>query len=177
LTISWEGDLNYYQRQYEQAIAQHQRVLEINPDFADAHQSLADDYFAKGMCQKSMEESGAYMRVMGYPNMEVHAREIYAKSGCAGFLQGRIEVENDSSNMEFYFPYQVAQDYARLNDKEKALSWLERCYNEQVGMNFVKIDPAFDNLHSEPRFVDLVKRMGFPNWLRNRFNIDILSIP
>ena len=62
-----------------------------------------------------------------------------------------------------YYPYQVAQDYARLGDKEEALYWLDRCYYEGVGMNFVKVDSVFDNLHSEPRFAGLLKRMGFPD--------------
>ena len=162
-TNNGEGDLYFYQRDYDRAIAQHKRVLEIDPNYAFAHLSLHDDYFAKGMCEQAMQEATTYITLMGYPEVGANARHVYASSGCKGFLLTRIRAQSDSANMEFYYPYQVAEDYARLGDKEKALLWLERCYSEGVGMNFVKFDPAFDSLHSDPRFVDLIKRMGFPN--------------
>lgn len=159
-TNSWLGDLYFFERDYDRAIAQHKRVLEIVPDYAEAHQSLADDYFAKGMCKESLQEGGIYMRIMGFPEIEELGRKTYATSGCGGVLRGRIKIQSDPTDMANYFPYQVAQDYARLGNKEKALYWLDRCFNEGVGMNFVKIDPVFDSLHSEPQFSDLLKRMG-----------------
>lgn len=54
-------------------------------------------------------------------------------------------------------------DYGRLGDKDQAFLWLNRCYEEGAGMNFVKFDPAFDNVRSDSRFADLLRRMGFPN--------------
>jgi hypothetical protein len=71
-------------------------------------------------------------------------------------------IESDSSKLEFYEPTRAASDYALLGDKEKALYWLERCYTEHVGMVWVKVDPVFDSLHADPRFADLLKRLGFP---------------
>jgi eukaryotic-like serine/threonine-protein kinase len=162
-TNSWQGDLYFYEHQFDKAIAQHQRVLEIDPNYADAHLSLADDYIEKGMCDKAAQEATTFMALMGYPKIAAHGREAFAKSGCKGFLLARIRGQNDAANTEFYFPYEVAQDYARLGDKDKAFYWLDRCYNESVGMNFVKVDPPFDSLHSDPRFADLLRRMGFPN--------------
>lgn len=161
-TNSWLGDLYFYQREYDRAIAQHKKVLEIVPEYADAHQSLADDYFAKGMCREGLREGGEYIRIMGFPEIEEQSHKTYATSGCNGVYRERIKKQSDPADMVNYFPYQVAQDYARLGDKEKALYWLSRCYNEGVGMNFVKFDPAFDGLRSEPRFLDLLKLMGFP---------------
>jgi hypothetical protein len=87
----------------------------------------------------------------------------YATAGCNGFLKLRTDIESDAGKMDFYFPYQVAQDYARLGDKEKAFDWLNRCFEEGAGMNFVRFDPAFDSLHSDSRFADLLRRMGLPN--------------
>jgi serine/threonine protein kinase/tetratricopeptide (TPR) repeat protein len=162
-TNSWEGDLYYNEHQFDKAIAQHQRVLEIDPNYADAHLSLSDDYFAKGMCEQGMQEAATYMKLIGYPDVESRAHRIYTRSGCKGFLLERIRKQSDAQNMEFYFPFQVAEDYVRLGDKEKAFYWLDRCYNEGIGMNFVKLEPAFDDLHSDPRFSDLLKRMGLPN--------------
>jgi tetratricopeptide (TPR) repeat protein len=162
-TNAWLGDLYFYERDYDRAIVQHKKVLEIAPDYADAHQSLADDYFAKGMCKEALQEGGEYMRIMGFPEIAERGRRTFSTSGCSGVLRERIGTQSDPTEMVNYYPYRVAQDYARLAEKEKALYWLERCYKEGVGMDFVKIGPVFDTLHAEPRFADLLKRMGYPN--------------
>jgi len=121
-----------------------------------------DAYYAKGMCEQVQQSASTYMTLMGFPKEAASGKSAFSESGCKGFLRIRIAIQNDSTKMEYYYPYQVAQDYARLGDKEKAFFWLDRCYQEGAGMNFVKIDPAFDSLHSDPRFADLVRRVGLP---------------
>lgn len=60
-------------------------------------------------------------------------------------------------------PCDVAMFYAGLGDKDKALAWLERAFDEQSPCLVVlKVDPLFDSLRSDPRFQDLVRRMNFP---------------
>jgi hypothetical protein len=59
----------------------------------------------------------------------------------------------------------VPQVYAQLGDKQKALEWLSRSYEEREPLGtLLNVDPAFDSLHSDRRFGDLVRRMGLaPN--------------
>jgi hypothetical protein len=61
--------------------------------------------------------------------------------------------------------FDTAQAYARLGEKEKALEWLERDYEERKSLGtLLNVDPAFDSLRSDQRFGDLVRRMGLtPN--------------
>jgi hypothetical protein len=115
------------------------------------------------MCHEAQQEASTYVTLMGYGGKSDLGARAYATAGCNGFLQVRIHIESDAGKMDSYFPYQVAQDYARLGDTEKAFYWLNRCFQEGAGMNFVKFDPAFDSLHSDPRFADLLRRMGLPN--------------
>lgn len=63
-----------------------------------------------------------------------------------------------------YVPgYNVAMVYAGLGRKEQALTFLEKAYADRCStLMFIKVDPEFDSLHSEPRFADLVRRMNFP---------------
>jgi hypothetical protein len=86
----------------------------------------------------------------------------YAGPRRVGWLQHRISLQNDRGNLEFYFPWQVVTDYARLGDKENAFLWLEKCYAERQGLEFLKVEPALEGLHSDPRFADLMRRVGLP---------------
>lgn len=160
---SWEGQIFLYQHDFEGAIQQFKRILETDPNYANAHLALADAYIAKGMCHEALQEASTYMTLMGFGDKSHSGERAYATAGCNGFLRLRIDIESDAGKMDFYFPYQVAQDYARMGDKEKAFYWLNRCYQEGAGMNFVKFDPAFDGLHSDQRFADLLRRVGIPN--------------
>jgi len=159
---SWLGELSYYEHDLDKAITLYKKVLETDPNYAYPHLGLSDTYFVKGMCEPAVKEVMTYMDLTGYPQTAANGRQAYARSGCNGFLLTRIAVENDSSKLDFYEPTRAASDYALLGDKEKALYWLERCYAEHAGMVWVKVDPVFDSLHSDPRFADLMKRIGFP---------------
>lgn len=138
---SWQGQIYLYAHDFDKAIAEFTRILEVDPNYANAHLAMAEAYLAKGMCQQAQEQSSIYMTLAGYPKIGAYGKQVYDKSGCRGFLQARIHIQDNPAEMEFYYPYQVAEDYARLGDKDKAISWLERCFNEGVGMNFVKYDP------------------------------------
>jgi TolB-like protein/Tfp pilus assembly protein PilF/predicted Ser/Thr protein kinase len=156
------GQLFYFRRQYDQAIAQFQKILEIDSNYALAYFFMSEAHFTKGEYAAGVQEGGQYFIASGYPAVAVAFKQAYAKSGYRGALQNRISRQSDSGTLEFYFPWQVATDYARLGDKEKAFVWLEKCYAERAGLQFLKIEPALESLHSDPRFTDLVRRVGFP---------------
>ena len=160
---SWEGQIHLYQHDFDGAITQFKRILETDPNYANAHLELGDAYFGKGMCHEAQQEASTYMTLMGFAEKADPGARAYAAAGCSGFLKLRIDIESDARKMDLYYPYQVAEDYARLGDKQKAFYWLNRCFEEGAGMNFVKFEPAFDSLHSDPRFADLLRRMGLPN--------------
>jgi hypothetical protein len=123
---------------------------------------MSGAHFAKGEYAEAVEEGRLYLIATGYPALAAEAKQTYAKSGYTGALQHRISKQSNPRDMGLYYPWQVAQDYARLGDKEKAFLWLEKCYAERVGLLGLKVEPALDSLHSDPRFADLVRRVGFP---------------
>jgi serine/threonine protein kinase/tetratricopeptide (TPR) repeat protein len=159
---AWLGFMSYFEHDLDKAIRLYGQVLETDPNYAETHLELSDAYFAKGMCEQGVKEALTYMELTGYSKAATQGKQTYAKSGCKGPLLDRIARESDASNLEFYDPSRAAGDYALLGDKEKAFYWLERCYTERAGMAWVKVDPVFDSLHSDPRFADLLKRIGFP---------------
>jgi TolB-like protein/tRNA A-37 threonylcarbamoyl transferase component Bud32/Tfp pilus assembly protein PilF len=156
------GQLLYFQRQYDQAIEQFQKILEIDPNYATAYLLMFDAHFEKRDYAAAVQEESQYFTSSGFPEVAAEFKQAYAKSGYRGALQFRVGRQSDPRTLEFYFPWQVALDYARLGDKEKSFLWLERCYAERQGLEFLKIEPALESLHSDPRFADLVRRVGFP---------------
>jgi tetratricopeptide (TPR) repeat protein len=156
------GQLSYFRGQYDQALAELQKVTEIDTNYATAYLYMAEAHFAKREYAAGVQSAAQYSVSGGYPTVAAEFKQAYARSGYRGALQYRISRQNDPGNLEFYFPWQVATDYARLGDKEKAFLWLEKCYAERSGLMFLKVEPALEGLHSDPRFADLMRRAGFP---------------
>jgi hypothetical protein len=67
------------------------------------------------------------------------------------------------SRQEYVSPYAVALIYTALGDKNRAFLWLEKAYRDRYWMMaFFKVDPRLDPLRSDPRFADLLRRIGLP---------------
>ena len=157
------GQIFHFRRQYDLAIAQYRKLLEIEPNYAFAHLAGSETYFATGEYAAAVEQWELYMIGIGYPAMAAEAKQAYAKSGVRGALQYRISRQSDPSKLELYYPWQVTLDYARLGDKDRAFLWLQKCYSERAGLVLLKVEPALDILRSDPRYSDLIRRVGFPN--------------
>ena len=153
----------YLARQYDRSLAELQKVLEMDPDYPTAHLIISEARIAKGENEAGMEEYSQFLSASGYPAVAAELKQAYAKSGYTGALRARIARQSDATNLDLYYPMEVALDYVRLGDKDKAFLWLERCYRERSGLVFLKVDPALDPLRSDPRFTDLLRRLGFPN--------------
>ena len=76
-------------------------------------------------------------------------------------LLKRIEIAKNESP-EDYEPYAAAQSYIMLGDKDQALTWLNKAYDARSQILFTKVDPHWDTIRSDPRFADLLRRMGLP---------------
>jgi hypothetical protein len=74
-----------------------------------------------------------------------------------------LERARQQSKRQEIPPLRIAQLYAGLGEKQRALDWLEKAYDERDPMMaFLNVSPSLDSLHSERRFQDLVRRMNFP---------------
>jgi hypothetical protein len=70
---------------------------------------------------------------------------------------------NEHSHREYVSPYYMALAYIGVAEKDDTFAWLERAYQERdFWLRFLKVDPVWDSLHSDPRFQDLVRRVGLP---------------
>jgi adenylate cyclase len=74
-----------------------------------------------------------------------------------------IEDLKKLSSRPYVDPYWIAATYAGLNDNDRAFEYLEKSFQDHAGLlAFVKPDPFFDNLRTDPRYADLLRRMGLP---------------
>jgi hypothetical protein len=82
--------------------------------------------------------------------------------GLKGLIKNDIPFIGDPAHRVIYDPMGVAIDYADFGDEDKAFEWLERAYRDRAGLQWIKVDPGLDSLRSDPRFDDLLRRIGFP---------------
>ena len=155
----------FYAGKYNEAEEQFKKAIELNPDFFVTHYHLAWLYSHLGQYQNAIAELTTGRRLAGDDRVRVAASQevaltkAFTTEGARGFWQ-QIQRENEKfgrSVGEFDTP----QVYARLGEKEKALKGLQHNYEERRSLGtLLNVDPAFDSLHSDERFGDLVRRMG-----------------
>jgi TolB-like protein/cytochrome c-type biogenesis protein CcmH/NrfG len=160
------GEMYFHARRYDEAIAQFRKTIEIEPNFPSAHWMLGRAYEAKRQYSKAVEEfikmievSGPGARSLGNPN-EMH--DAYANGGWNGYLRYFIAECRKPETTGGYKPaYPVAASFAELGEKDEAFAWLAKAYDERdYQLTLLKVAPEMDNLRSDPRFTDLLRRVG-----------------
>jgi eukaryotic-like serine/threonine-protein kinase len=154
-----------YTRQYAQCIEEAKKVLEIDPTFASAHYHLSYCYELSGKYDLWLEEWEKGARILNDPELPFveAARRQYPKSGHSDVLKRLVAFEGHIAKGTYIDPAWTANHYAVLGDKDKAFARLEKAYAEKsTTIRYLKVDPGFDSLRSDPRYADLLKRMGLP---------------
>lgn len=150
-------------RQYDRAIEQCHKALEIDPNFTTAHGNLYFLYIRTGMYDQALDEFEKWAPLRGIPpETSVALRWAYRKSSIMGFYRKAIELDNRR-----IYPQLDSVDraaiYAKLGEKNSALDDLEKAWKERSPwMENLNVDPEWDNMRSEPRFQELVRKVGLP---------------
>jgi tetratricopeptide (TPR) repeat protein len=152
----------YYTRHYDEAIESGKKTLELDPKFASAHRLLSLAYQGKRMFAEALEENVRWGEA-GWDKAEVMvaAAQLHAAAGneqeSRRLLQTVLQGQSLSGNLH----RGIALVYASLGEKELALDWLEKTYHRQAeSISSIKVDPKFDILRSEPRLIELMKKVG-----------------
>ena len=150
------------QRDCDKAIAQAQKTLEIDANFGLAYEVLAGCYEAKGMYDKSIEAGARELILFGAPEAAAELKRVYATTSIKGVRLWYIRQNSDPAKPG-YNPTSVAANYALLGDKYNAFVWLEKAYEQRASeLIFLKTGREWENLRSDPRYADLLRRIGFP---------------
>jgi tetratricopeptide (TPR) repeat protein len=162
------GAIFHWSRKPEHAIEHFQRVLELNPNFRLVYWFLADAYVEKGDFASAIATIENAPIALNDPVTLSAAAHAYGKAGeRRKALEILSELERQSSQ-EYEPAFHIAQIYLGLGDHEQALAWLEKaCDERSVWLIWLGVDPKFDPLRSDPRFEDLLRRVGLPHSFDN----------
>jgi len=157
------GMLLLYERQYDKAIKHYLRMREVEPDSHRTNWYMSLAYQGKGMYAEAVEEFIEHGRTVGFlkPQEILGLREAFQTSGWQGFLRQKLVVANGKPK-DLYIPANIrAGIYGFLGDKDPAFQWLEKGIEEHdPEMSKLKIEPAYDNLRSDPRFIQILQRLN-----------------
>jgi tetratricopeptide (TPR) repeat protein len=148
-----------------------QKTTQLFPSFANDHQRLAHLYtyreeFEKAIVEETQPRILAGEDPRSVVQLEESLRKAFAARGPRGYREKLLELSqrSDSPPEAYTTNDDLAILYARLGEKQKALQALEQAYKERrLHMTEIGVEPAFDTLRSEPRFQDLVDRIGVPH--------------
>jgi tetratricopeptide (TPR) repeat protein len=138
----------------------------MDPNYAQAHRQLGNEYQLMGKYDLWLEE---WRKAASLSNdreslaMAEEVARVYSRSGYKASITREIEMTKQLVKRRYVDPVDFAYSYAELGDKEQAFAWLEKAFAEKSGgLETIKVVPALDQWHSDPRYVDLLKRMGMP---------------
>jgi DNA-binding winged helix-turn-helix (wHTH) protein/TolB-like protein/Flp pilus assembly protein TadD len=155
------GQVYYLLRRYDDVIDLGHKLLEFEPNFNSARWTLGLAYREKGEYDAAVEQLRKGIAQMKAPAPLSHLAYAYAKMGRKDEAKRLLEELKHLSTQRYVSSALIANIFVGLGDKDRAFEWLEKGYEERdFRMIFLKVAPMLDNLRSDPRFTDLLRRMG-----------------
>lgn len=153
-------------RQFDLMIEQSKRTMEIDQNFPNIHQTLSRAYHEQGKYDLWLQEWEKFARLSEDANelalVEAAKRE-YPKSGQLGAFRAAALVQERQAKQHYVDPGWIAGTFAMSGEKDKAFSYLEKACAEKSGfLLHLKDSTPFGSLRSDPRYPELLKRMGLP---------------
>jgi tetratricopeptide (TPR) repeat protein len=169
LSLIINADLSaplFFARQYDRATDSLVKTLEMDPNFALAHGRLGLAYQHMGMYEEAIAEYQRVIELSGSradnPAMLAALAGAYAVSGRKDQARDILHRLKEQSQREYVSPCDIAEIHAALGEKDHAFEWLEKAYEARSSdLRFLKVSQLMDSLRLDPRFQDLLRRVGF----------------
>jgi tetratricopeptide (TPR) repeat protein len=160
VSVAW---VFYFARQYDEAVEQCRKTLELDPHFHQAHWMLGQAYRQKGMYDEAIAEFQKAVALSGGEPIQVAVLgHGYAVAGNRAEAQKILNDLKELSKRRYFPPYFIALIHVGLNDKDQAFEWLEKAFAERsANLTVLRAEPMFDPVRSDARFQDLLHRVGF----------------
>ncbi len=152
----WDG-------QYQRGIKEYQKTIELDPSFPAVYEYLGDAYDLQGMHAKAVANWEKSLELEGYGALAKLIGDSFDKGGYSAALHVRIDAIQRGLLASLVSPIRIARDYIRLEDYNSAFKWLNRSFEQhQSELTYIGSDPLYRKLRSDPRYADLLRRMGLP---------------
>ena len=165
-TYLWSGD-------YQKALQQFQHTIDLEPTFPLAHFFYAGLLTEMGRYEEAIKENQTGELLSGASPEEAGAlaaefQKALQVGGPKRYWQKNLGItlkEYTRAGIQYFPAIGVASAYARVGDKENAFQWLDKSFQDREGQDITLVRwlPDFKSLHTDPRFADLLRRMGLPN--------------
>jgi TolB-like protein/Tfp pilus assembly protein PilF len=151
-------------KDYDKAIAQCHKAMELDPSFYLPHFVLGWIEIARGgNYSKAIEEFRVAQSMETQPIIVAYLGNAYARNGQKDKAMEMLNELNQLSGRRFVTPFCQALVYLGLRENSQAIDWLEKAYEgRSVWLAWLKVEPIYDPLRSDPRFQALYKKMNFP---------------
>jgi DNA-binding winged helix-turn-helix (wHTH) protein/TolB-like protein/Tfp pilus assembly protein PilF len=157
-----EGQSLAYAGRLDEALDRLQKTTELEPNFWMPHLFTSGVYMQKGMYTEAVTEARMTRKLAPFQTASA-AYEGYAlaRSGRADEARAVLDELVTLAGKRFVPPYHIALIYSGLGDRDNALAWLERGFEQRdPKMTFLKVDSKLDDLREDPRFISLMGRMN-----------------
>jgi len=156
------GLILYYARQYDRALEELKKSIELFPDHGANYSYLSCVYAQLGQFEEAINAKlHVYEITQGNSELSPWLAYCYALSGNRAETQKRLRDIIEYSKKGFVSYIVIARVYVGLGDKEQAFIWLDKAYSEKDSrLTYLKADPTFDPLRSDPHFTALLKKIG-----------------
>lgn len=159
LMTSFLGEAFYFNRHYKEAENECRKALELEPNFPVAHWHLGLIYEQQGLYDEAISEHQKAIELSGgSPRLIAALGHAYAK---AGKREEALQVITQLNQREYVSALEVASIHLALGDKKNVFEFLNRAFNERsFHITYIKIRPEFDSIRNDPRFEDLIRKIG-----------------
>jgi TolB-like protein/Tfp pilus assembly protein PilF len=148
-------------RRYDEAITKLNNLIAANPEFPPYYGYRAEAYWHQGNIDAFVADRVMATKKSGRTEKAEVFESGYRKGKLRGACTGLIEFLKNESHTEYVSPYDIATLYALIDDRDHTFEWLEKAYAEHSGrMEYIKAEAFFGPFHSDPRYLDLLRRMG-----------------
>ena len=158
------GWIYYLAHRYDEAIEQYLRTLELDENFVHTHFCLGLAYIQKAEFDKAIAEFHKAINILGRSATPLAGLGLaYALSGKRSEAEALLEELKEIDRRKYVPRYLIALVYTGLGNQDEAFAWLEKSFEEkESGLVWLEGEPSSDRLREDPRFTDLVKRIGIP---------------
>jgi len=153
----------YVTRRYDEAAEMLRRQITVDPNFYLSHAFLGLVYEQQGRVKEAVEELRTATRLDDNTEALAQLGHALALAGERDEGQEIIARLKDMSATRYVSPYNIAAIYLGLGERDLTFVWLDKAFEDHSEwMHHIRVDPRFDPLHPDPRFNELLRRIGLP---------------